>query len=111
VPDTPARIVDLNDLDLDAPAVRYVRYEVPIDGQWHTRTLSGPIVSASGRRPGVIDFWTVSHPNGIKRARSFLVAATGQPLPATIQHVHTTHLDHYTTDPDEMVWHLVERFQ
>jgi hypothetical protein len=80
------------------------RYEVPIDGDWHTLPLSGAVLHVDCRAPGTVELWALRS-GGPELSRAFQVVGTGQPLPAGWKrHVGTC------LSPDrQLVWHVVEQ--
>ena len=85
-----------------APDRRILRYEVPVDGQWHVHLLSGAALHVAARRPDVVELWAMdTGVPGLRRA--FRVLGTGEPLPATedVRHVGTALIG-------PLVWHLIE---
>lgn len=86
---------------------RVLRYEIPVDDQWHVLDLPrGPIVHVASRRPDVVEFWAIDAADGITLPpRAFRVFGTGQPLPpAAGKHIGTA-----ITAGGALVWHLMER--
>ncbi len=80
------------------------RYELPVDGDWHTLPLSGDVLHVDCRAPGAVEIWALqTGAPGLQR--SFQVVGTGQPLPEGWKwHVGTC------LSPDrQLVWHVVER--
>lgn len=83
---------------------RILRYEVPVNDEWHTHTLRGPIVYVGARDPGVVEFWAADN-GGCESDRQFRVFGTGHQLPdARIAH----HGSVIVAD-GALVWHLIER--
>lgn len=80
------------------------RYAVPIDGQWHTFDLRGPIHHIAGRTPGVVEFWAQHDPAAAVIRRTLTVVGTGQPWPDQAVWVGTT------LAPGDLVWHLLTPF-
>lgn len=80
------------------------RYEVPVDDDWHTIELSGPILHVAARRPDVVEVWAQTGA-GLTSARTFRVFGTGQPLP---QGVRLTHRGTALAGDGSLVWHLME---
>jgi hypothetical protein len=80
------------------------RYQVPVDDQWYTLSLSGAVLHVAARDPAVVELWALV---GIELPRwwEFRVFSTGQPLPAWCgEHVGTT-----LADGGRFVWHLFRR--
>lgn len=80
------------------------RYELPIDGEWHTLPLSGAVLHVDCRAPDTVEIWAL-HSGGFALQRAFQVVGTGQSLPdGWRRHVGTC------LSPDRrLVWHVVER--
>ena len=80
-----------------------LRWEVPVDDQWHVFTLSGSIVHVATRRLDVVEFWSLEGDDVPGRHdRRFRVFGTGQPLPAEARRHIGTAL------AGQLVWHLFE---
>lgn len=86
--------------------LRIYRYEVPVDDDWHTIELSGPIVHVGARKIGVVEFWAVHYDRMPIQAPSFLVVGTGHPINRPggddLQYVGTAPIG-------DLVWHLLGR--
>lgn len=80
------------------------RYEVPVDDQWHTLSLSGDVLHIAARRPDTVELWAFSG-GGSTVNRAFRVFGTGQPLPGgePVAYRGTA------LAPHGLVWHLMER--
>jgi hypothetical protein len=80
------------------------RYAVPVDDEWHTLTLSGPIVHVATRHVDFVEVWATT--NGTMQYREFRVFGTGHPWPedAGLAYVGTA-----IAPGGALVWHLVER--
>lgn len=90
--------------DAPAPAARIFRYKVPVNGEWHTLSLSGPILHVAAREDYRVEVWALA---GVTSPldTEFRVFGTGQPLPnERMRHVGTT----FAAD-GYLVWHLFER--
>jgi hypothetical protein len=80
------------------------RQLIPVDDQWHTLELSGPIIHVAARREDAVEFWFIDDPAADPEMRAFRVVGTGQPLaPALAHHVGTA-----ITPSGQLVWHLME---
>ena len=84
-------------------ANRILRYEVPVDDEWHTHTLKGPIVHVGSRDPLVVEFWAFDC-GGWEADREFRVFGTGHPLPGRRLAHHGT----VVVAGGQLVWHLIE---
>jgi hypothetical protein len=85
---------------------RILRYEVPVDDEWHTFDLPrGPIVHVACRERAVVEFWQLDAGDGLRLPpRAFCVFGTGQPLPpAAGRHIGTAF-----DAGGALVWHLME---
>lgn len=79
------------------------RYEVPVDGLWHTLDLSGAVLHVAARHPGAVEVWALT--GGMPVSREVQVFGTGQPLPdIPLRHVGTALIP-----GGALVWHLMER--
>lgn len=78
------------------------RHEIPVDDQWHTYALTGPVLHMAARRSvDTVEFWTrVTDAPPIERR--FRVYGTGHPIPKTAVNVKST------LAPAGLVWHLLE---
>ncbi len=80
-----------------------LRYEVPVDDEWHAVRLQGDIVHVAARRPDVVEFWAEHHGNkGFEVDRRFRVYGTGQPC------VEGVHVGTAIAAGGALVWHLRE---
>ena len=84
-------------------AKRILRYEVPVDDQWHVHDLAGPIVHVAARDPRVVEFWALDE-DGWTRDSEFRVFGTGHPLPEGRLVHHGTVI----VADGRLVWHLIE---
>jgi hypothetical protein len=84
---------------------RILRYEVPVDDQWHVIDLPrGPILYVACRVADVVEFWALDAADGITLTRAFRVFGTGQPLPRAVgRHIGTAF-----AAGGRLVWHLME---
>lgn len=80
------------------------RYEVPVDDEWHTVRLSGPIVHVATRRLDVVELWATTNGFGAYDV-DLMVVGTGHPYPsADVEHVGTA-----IVPGGAYVWHLLRR--
>lgn len=92
----------------DELTARMLRFEVPVDDQWHTITVPAmarfKLVAA--RDPKVLEFWAEQWDGeGMTRDRTFRVFGTGQPYdPRGLDHIGTT-----LAAGGSLVWHLFEQ--
>jgi hypothetical protein len=84
---------------------RILRYEVPVDSDWHVLDLPrGPIVHVAARMPDIVEFWLLDQGDGLVLTRAFQIFGTGQPIPpAAAEHRGTA-----ITAGGSLVWHLME---
>ena len=81
-----------------------IRDVIGVDDQWHTLTLTGPIVHVATRDADYVEVWHIHDPAGESEIRAFRVVGTGQPLaPALATHVGTA-----ITPSGRFAWHLME---
>jgi hypothetical protein len=80
------------------------RQAIPVDDNWHTLELSGPIVHVATRGEDYIEIWFLDDPAVAAETRAFRVVGTGEPMaPALAIHVGTA-----ITPSGRFVWHLME---
>lgn len=79
------------------------RYEVPVDGLWHTLQLFGDVLHVAARHPGAVEVWALT--GGLPRTRELQVFGTGQPLPE----YPLKHIGSAVVAGGALVWHLMER--
>lgn len=87
---------------------RILRYEVPVDDQWHRIDSPGRRVGPiAARRPDVVEFWSVQSDGsfGIDGTGEFRVYATGQ----LIDDDHAAYMGTAITANGALVWHLFKR--
>lgn len=95
---------------MTAPAeTRVLRYEVPVDDEWHTITLRSTILCVASRDPRVVELWAVDSDGAEpERPYEYRVFGTGHLLPFRIgdpaEHVGTA-----ITAGGSLVWHLFRR--
>lgn len=80
------------------------RFEIPVDDQPHGIDLSGSILHAAVRRPGIVDVWAYARPENVPpMGRAFQVVGTGHPNPTGSSHAATA-----ITPDGALVWHVLE---
>ena len=79
------------------------RSTVPVDDQWHTIELGGPILHIATRGEDYVEVWFLDDPATVAHDRTFRVYGTGQ-LGVEGEHVGTA-----ITPSGRLVWHLFER--
>jgi len=79
------------------------RYQVPVDDNLHTITLTGRILHVACRRMRIVEFWAMVGDTPAAD-RHFRVYGTGQQLPEQPLCYLGTALDGL------LVWHLIEEF-
>ena len=88
---------------------RVLRYEVPVDDQWHEINLpeKGQLLHvAVARSPSVMEFWTIQDEEDTTVPRHFRVFGTGQPIDGAYCGTAVVLL---TGEYTPLVWHLFER--
>lgn len=65
---------------IDAP--RILRYEVPVDGQWHDLLLTGDILHVDARTPHAVEVWAWSRA-AEAQPRTFRIYGDGEPIETT----------------------------
>lgn len=78
------------------------REVIPVDGEWHTLMLRGPVLHVATRSESAVEFWHLYDESAPAEARRFSVVATGELLP-TGRYVGTA-----VTPRGRLVWHLME---
>ena len=81
---------------------KILRYEVPVDGKWHERELTGPILKVAGRNQWVVEFWALAGEWMVTDHHRLRVYGSGAELPEDCYPIGTV-------VHDELVWHLVEQ--
>lgn len=89
-----------------ATTARILRYEVPVNDQWHTLTLAGPIVHIATRRHDVVEVWATTDGYG-EQDHDLLVIGTGQPY--DFENGNVCHIGTAIVPGGELVWHLMQR--
>jgi hypothetical protein len=82
---------------------RMLRYEVPVDDQWHTLACGIPM-AVGCRRNDVVEFWAYEM-SPQPPTRQFRVFGTGQPFDKD----DIWYAGSVTTPDGQYVWHLLER--
>jgi hypothetical protein len=84
---------------------RVLRYEVPVDDEWHRIESPGRILSRiAARRPDVVEFWAIQG-GAVDGTGEFRVYGTGQPIEAgDVSYIGTT-----LAADGALVWHLFKR--
>lgn len=80
------------------------RQTIPVNDNWTTLELSGPIVHVGTRGEDYVEIWFLDDPAAETTTRAFRVVGTGEPMaPALATHVGTA-----ITPSGRFVWHLME---
>lgn len=79
---------------------RALRYEIPVDGNVHLRTLPGPTLHVASRGEHVVEMWCEDE--GRPRDVALTVAGTGHPWPDKALHLGTA-----LVRDSPLVWHLL----
>lgn len=82
---------------------RILRYEVPVDDQWHLFRAGEPLHVAC-RDTEVVEFWAWETADGTLAYREFLVVGTGHYVEEGVRHIGTA-----LVPGGGLVWHLVMR--
>lgn len=82
---------------------RILRYEVPVDDQWHKVELTGRILHVACRKPGIVEFWAFSGEEGPFTVQ-FTVVGTGHEIKDDETRYVGTTFDAHTKN---LVWHLL----
>lgn len=80
------------------------RQVIPVDDQWHSFILTGPIVHVGTREESCVEIWFMNDPATEGEPRRFRVFGTGQP----IEPVTARHLASVITPSSRFVWHVLE---
>lgn len=97
----------------DTAASRVLRYEVPVDDEWH-EIVAGEAVHVACRRLDAVEFWAIE---GTEFTQTLRVFGTGQPLPdEPLKHVGTALSPEAPERPimrgasyGALVWHLFRK--
>ncbi|MFD3523875.1 hypothetical protein [Streptomyces sp. NPDC058653] len=89
-------------MTLEGAGGRILRFEVPVDDQWHAVQLPGPILHVACRKARSVELWALDS-GAPSEMRGFRVFGTGQPLPARVSHAGTA-----LAPGGQLVWHLME---
>ena len=94
---------------------RVLRYEVPVDDQWHD-IVAGEALYVDCRRYDTVEFWALE---GTEFTQTLRVFGTGQPLPdEPLKHVGTALSPEFQertatggrgASRGELVWHLFRK--
>lgn len=85
------------------PTTRILRYEVPVDDQWHLLPVVGASVLHVGcRNQRIVEFWAREAEAGDGEVLAFRVYGTGQPAPAAAHYEGTA-----IAPGGRLVWHLL----
>jgi hypothetical protein len=69
----------------DAVTRRVLRWEVPVDGEWHVLDVLGDLVHVACRKSGVVEFWADGDDEfTTPMRRTFRVFGTGHHVAPTI---------------------------
>jgi hypothetical protein len=83
--------------------MRMLRYEVPVDDQWHTVTFEGEPLYVASRDPYVVEFWALFDTAAEARDHRLRVYGTGHPFQEPCTYRGTA-----ITANGALVWHLFE---
>ena len=85
--------------------MRIYRYEVPVDGEWHTWTLQGEPLMVGCRKPEVVEFWADYVDDVAPVLADFMVVGTGDPWPDEANEYVGTAI----APGGDLVWHLIRK--
>lgn len=77
------------------------RYVLPVDDQWHTLDLTGPVMHVATRGEEYVEIWAIVDPAVTPYTRTYRVYGTGQP------DVEGAHLGTAITPSGRFVWHVM----
>lgn len=106
-----ARSKEITNMEDDMTmTARMLRFEVPVDDQWHTiRIPYGGIRDIGCRRPDAVEFWAEAWGEGDAswEPRQFRVFGTGQPYdPHAVMFQGTV-----VAPGGQLVWHLFQKHE
>lgn len=78
------------------------RYQVPVDGRWHTIDLTGQILHVASRDPAYVEFWAMHHHGEVPRPAQFRVVPTGYSFASGMYRGTAI------APGGQLVWHLIE---
>lgn len=96
---------------MSAPHIltRILRYEIPVDDQWHTLPIGGQIVHVGTRHADIVEIWVRDFQHAAHQLhRTFRVFATGQPIEG-VTGFSPIHRGSAITPGGAFVWHLFEK--
>lgn len=77
-----------------------LRYEIPVDDDWHTLNVQLPMLHVAARHPGTCEFWTQEHEGIRPNTLQLRVFGTGHLIPEDASYFGTG------LAPYGLVWHL-----
>lgn len=83
---------------------RILRYEVPVDDQWHTVSGCSTPLHVDCREIDVVEFWAWELQPPDRAIREFRVFGTGHPIDSDAWYAGTA-----LTPGRRLVWHLMAR--
>jgi hypothetical protein len=84
-------------------STRILRYEVPVDDQWHLiRVPTSPILHVGCRNQHVVEFWARECEGDHGTVMAYRVYGTGQPTPPERRYEGTA-----IAPGGRLVWHLL----
>jgi hypothetical protein len=87
------------------PGRRVLRLSVPVDDQWHTVHLHGPILHIATRRRAVVEIWFLDDSAQSRTAHIVRAFGTGHTIPDDVG----AYIGTAVTPDGALVWHLFER--
>lgn len=82
---------------------RILRYEVPVDDEWHHVHAHDPLYVGC-RRTDIVEFWAWEIPDSAPVYREYRVVGTGHHVEEAVQYIGTA-----IAPGGSLVWHLVQR--
>jgi hypothetical protein len=81
---------------------RVLRYEIPVDGDWHTIDIPRTVLHVAARNINTVELWALDI-GGPSIARTFSVFGTGWEVPE-----HAVHIGTAVVPDGTLSWHLFE---
>lgn len=81
------------------------RQVIPVNGQWHTLFLRGPIIHVATRHEDCVEIWFIEDSDAGDEPRTLRVYGTGH----AIDEPSAVHVGSAVTPSCRFVWHLFER--
>lgn len=86
---------------------RILRYEIPVDGEWHDFSLGSYPLYLNSPRHDLVEFWAFNYGNGVLNSMyRFKVFGTGHTIPRADMTYHGTAI--WSENSSRLVRHLLE---